>query len=105
MEKVSPIDFAKYLISSGMSQLTNNINVVSEQKANEWSENENCATETNNDMPKLRFRNYICDGLSKQDDDNLAKTSLCYIELQFAQALGEDEESQIFADHEAQVKL
>ena len=56
-------------------------------------------------MPKLRFRNYICDGLSKQDDDNLAKTSLCYIELQFAQALGEDEESQIFADHEASVKL
>lgn len=38
-------------------------------------------------MPKLRFRSYICDGLSKWDDDHVAKTSPAYFNLELAQAL------------------
>ena len=37
-------------------------------------------------MPKLRFRDYICAGMSKKDDDHVAKTSPIYLRLELAQA-------------------
>ena len=44
-------------------------------------------------MPKLRFRNYICAGMSRKDDDYVAKTSPVYEKLQFSQALNEESET------------
>ena len=41
-------------------------------------------------MPALRFRDYICSGLSKKDEDQLARTSSAYRQLEFQQALSED---------------
>ena len=49
-------------------------------------------------MPSIRFRDSICHGLSKKDDDNLAKTSPVYQHLALSLAMsnnscGEDEGS------------
>ena len=43
-------------------------------------------------MPSLRFRDYVCEGLSKREDDIVAQTSLAYLRLELAQALADEEE-------------
>ena len=35
-------------------------------------------------MPPILFRDYICEGLGKIDDDRLARTSLGYLKLELA---------------------
>lgn len=42
------------------------------------------------DMPPIRFRDYICPGLSKQDDDKVMHTSLYYLQLEYQNTLDDD---------------
>ena len=46
-------------------------------------------------MTEIRFRNYICPGLSKKDDDNLARTSAAYLRLELISAFCVDAEEAV----------
>ena len=48
--------------------------------------------DTSCNMPSLRFRDYICAGIGRADDDRVALTSSGYLRLELAQSLADEEE-------------
>ena len=92
VEKSAAIDFTKYLYQGEkktrcllpptkflQNETTSQLTISS---ANRQLESQN-ETVRNNEMPALRFRDYICSGLSKKDEDQLARTSSAYRQLEF----------------------
>ena len=81
--KLAAIDFNKYLLPSSVqnSQLSN-------------SKEQNSSQESNG-MPALLFRDYICSGMSKKDDDHLARTNPVYLRLELTEAFCIDNEEDI----------
>ena len=41
---------------------------------------------------EIRFRDYVCKGLGREDDDRVARTYSGYLKLELAQALADEEE-------------
>jgi hypothetical protein len=76
--QAKPINFAKYLLPSSFSEQTSLSSATAIILASD------------SQMPALRFRDYVCEGMSKDDDDRVAQTSSSYLRLELAQALTED---------------
>ena len=56
------------------------------QAASSQASSESTVT-VKSEMPTLRFRDYVCQGLGKADDDRVARTSSHYLRLELQQAL------------------
>lgn len=49
-------------------------------------------------MPLVRFRDYVCEGLGKSEDDKMARTYPVYLRLELAQALAAAEDEEVVRD-------
>lgn len=67
----SRIDFNKYLLPTPQSQISFTVTPQSELASSQESLAE--------EMPKILFRDYICPGMGRQEDDQLAKKSPIYL--------------------------
>ena len=41
-------------------------------------------------MPSIRFRDYICEGINKEEEDRITKTSPLFLQMELAQVLSDE---------------